>query len=227
MKLPRPVVVAPVPAGVRGPAAQTAGRQVRGGGRQAQATCSSMRSAMRCASSRSSSMDRFAAWPPPPAAGRASPLAGVRTAARREASRGVGRRRFVIRGRSGRRTGRAPVCRGVPAVAMIAVLRRRPLGRSHSAGVPAAGWPRQLKKGRWFRMREGGSGSAPGTAVVATVKWFNPVKGFGCLTSADGSPDIFCHVSAVARAGFDTLPEGATVTCEEAELRRAVASHRP
>ena len=47
-------------------------------------------------------------------------------------------------------------------------------------------------------MREGGSGSAPGAAVVATVKWFNPVKGFGFLTTVDGSPDIFCHVSAVS-----------------------------
>ena len=63
-------------------------------------------------------------------------------------------------------------------------------------------------------MREGSSGAAPGAAVVATVKWFNPVKGFGFLTAADGSRDIFCHVSAVSRAGFDTLPEGATVTCE-------------
>ena len=71
-------------------------------------------------------------------------------------------------------------------------------------------------------MREGGSGSAPGAAVVATVKWFNPVKGFGFLTSADGSPDIFCHVSAVARAGFDTLPEGATVTCEIEQGRQGM-----
>ena len=69
-------------------------------------------------------------------------------------------------------------------------------------------------------MREGSSGTAPGAAVVATVKWFNPVKGFGFLTVADGSRDIFCHVSAVSRAGFDTLPEGATVTCEVEQGRQ-------
>ena len=63
-------------------------------------------------------------------------------------------------------------------------------------------------------MREDGSGPAPGAEVVATVKWFNPVKGFGFLTPTDGSRDLFCHVSAVSRAGWDTLPEGATVTCE-------------
>ena len=69
-------------------------------------------------------------------------------------------------------------------------------------------------------MLEGGSGSAPGATVVATVKWFNPVKGFGFLTPVDGSPDVFCHVSAVSRAGFDTLPEGASVSCEVEQGRQ-------
>ena len=63
-------------------------------------------------------------------------------------------------------------------------------------------------------MYEGGSGTVAGGTVVAKVKWFNPVKGFGFLTPDDGSHDIFCHVSALSRAGWDTLPEGATVTCE-------------
>ena len=71
-------------------------------------------------------------------------------------------------------------------------------------------------------MQEGGSGSAPGAAVVAMVKWFNPAKGFGFLTPADGSPDIFCHVSAASRAGFDTLPKGATVTCEVEQGRQGM-----
>ena len=69
-------------------------------------------------------------------------------------------------------------------------------------------------------MREGGSGSAPGAPVVATVKWFNPVKGFGFLTATDGSHDIFCHVSVLSWAGFETLPEGATVTCEVEQGRQ-------
>ena len=71
-------------------------------------------------------------------------------------------------------------------------------------------------------MQEVGSGSAPGAAVVATVKWFNPVKGFGFLTPGDGSPDVFCHISAVSRAGYDTLPEGATVTCEVEQGRQGL-----
>ena len=46
------------------------------------------------------------------------------------------------------------------------------------------------------------------------VKWYDPVKGFGFLAPADGSRDRFCHVSSVSRAGWDTLPEGASITCE-------------
>ena len=30
----------------------------------------------------------------------------------------------------------------------------------------------------------------------------------------DGSPDVFCHLSAVEASGRDTLPQGAIVTCE-------------
>ena len=49
---------------------------------------------------------------------------------------------------------------------------------------------------------------AKATSITAQVKWFNPTKGFGFLVPDDGSPDVFCHVSAVERAGFDTLPQG-------------------
>lgn len=69
-------------------------------------------------------------------------------------------------------------------------------------------------------MQEDGWGSAPGAAVEATVKWFNPVKGFGFLTPTDGSHDVFCHASAVSRAGWDTPPEGATVSCEVEQDRQ-------
>ena len=55
---------------------------------------------------------------------------------------------------------------------------------------------------------------------MAAVKWFNPAKGFGFLVPDDGSPDVFCHASAVRDSGYDTLLEGATVTCEVAEGRQ-------
>ena len=31
-----------------------------------------------------------------------------------------------------------------------------------------------------------------------TIKWFDPAKGFGFITPADGTDDLFVHVSAVA-----------------------------
>ncbi|AWK87340.1 cold-shock protein [Azospirillum thermophilum] len=50
--------------------------------------------------------------------------------------------------------------------------------------------------------------------VTATVKWFNPTKGFGFVSPEDGSPDAFLHVSAVQAAGYDSLEEGTTITCD-------------
>ena len=63
-------------------------------------------------------------------------------------------------------------------------------------------------------MSDSSSPPIAGDPITASVKWFNPTKGFGFLVPDDGSPDVFCHVSAVERAGYDTLPQGATVTCD-------------
>ena len=46
---------------------------------------------------------------------------------------------------------------------------------------------------------------------TGTVKWFNPVKGFGFIVPDDGSDDAFVHISAVERAGLTTLNEGQKV----------------
>jgi CspA family cold shock protein len=45
---------------------------------------------------------------------------------------------------------------------------------------------------------------------TGTVKWFNDAKGFGFITSEDGS-DLFVHFSAIQGNGFRSLPEGAAV----------------
>jgi CspA family cold shock protein len=41
-----------------------------------------------------------------------------------------------------------------------------------------------------------------------TVKWFNPTKGFGFIQPDSGGADVFVHISAVERAGLNTLNEG-------------------
>ena len=50
--------------------------------------------------------------------------------------------------------------------------------------------------------------------ITATVKWFNPTKGFGFVQPSDGSADAFLHISVVERAGHSSLPEGATIICD-------------
>jgi CspA family cold shock protein len=47
-----------------------------------------------------------------------------------------------------------------------------------------------------------------------TVKWFNESKGYGFITPADGSPDVFVHFSVINGTGFRTLKEGQTVDFE-------------
>ena len=50
--------------------------------------------------------------------------------------------------------------------------------------------------------------------ITATVKWFNPTKGFGFVQPSDGSSDAFLHISVVERSGHQQLPEGATIVCD-------------
>jgi CspA family cold shock protein len=64
--------------------------------------------------------------------------------------------------------------------------------------------------------------SPSGPPVGATVKWYNPDKGFGFVALADGSGDAFLHVSVVERSGRGSVPPGATL-----EVRAAPGSKGP
>ena len=50
--------------------------------------------------------------------------------------------------------------------------------------------------------------------ATGTVKWFNPVKGFGFIEPDEGGEDAFVHISAVEQAGLSTLQEGQKVNFE-------------
>jgi cold shock protein len=49
---------------------------------------------------------------------------------------------------------------------------------------------------------------------IGTVKWFNAGKGFGFIQPDNGGADVFVHISAVERAGMQSLSEGQKVQFE-------------
>ncbi|MGA9891134.1 MAG: cold-shock protein [Xanthobacteraceae bacterium] len=55
---------------------------------------------------------------------------------------------------------------------------------------------------------------------TGTVKWFNSQKGFGFIQPEDGGKDVFVHISAVERAGLNTLNEGQKVSFDVVDDRR-------
>jgi cold shock protein len=50
--------------------------------------------------------------------------------------------------------------------------------------------------------------------ATGTVKWFNPSKGYGFIQPQDGGRDVFVHISAVERAGLNSLNEGQVLAYE-------------
>ncbi|TDR94812.1 cold-shock protein [Enterovirga rhinocerotis] len=54
----------------------------------------------------------------------------------------------------------------------------------------------------------------------ATVKWFNPEKGFGFAELSDGSGDAFLHIRAVEAAGHNELEPGTKLVVRTASGQR-------
>ncbi len=50
--------------------------------------------------------------------------------------------------------------------------------------------------------------------AIGTVKWFNPVKGYGFIQPDAGGQDVFVHISAVEKAGYTSITEGLKIRYE-------------
>lgn len=59
---------------------------------------------------------------------------------------------------------------------------------------------------------------------TGTVKWFNTTKGYGFIAPEDGGKDVFVHITAVQRAGLDSLTDNQKVRFEMREGRDGRAS---
>jgi CspA family cold shock protein len=57
------------------------------------------------------------------------------------------------------------------------------------------------------------------TMPSGTVKWFNETRGFGFIAPDDGGNDVFVHIKAVQKAGFNGLVEGAKVDFDVVDNR--------
>jgi CspA family cold shock protein len=62
------------------------------------------------------------------------------------------------------------------------------------------------------------------TMATGTVKFFNTQKGFGFIQPDDGGKDVFVHISALERAGINSLNEGDKVTFEVVSERGKLAA---
>jgi CspA family cold shock protein len=47
--------------------------------------------------------------------------------------------------------------------------------------------------------------------ATGTVKFFNVARGYGFIQPQDGGKDVFVHITAVQRAGMDSLTEGQSI----------------
>lgn len=59
---------------------------------------------------------------------------------------------------------------------------------------------------------------------VGTVKFFNSQKGYGFIQPDDGGNDAFVHITAVERAGMQTLNQDQKVSYELQQDQRGKTS---
>lgn len=66
--------------------------------------------------------------------------------------------------------------------------------------------------------------------AVGTVKWFDPVKGYGFIVpdepTNDLGGDVLLHMTVLRSAGFSTVPENARIVCDVVRGERGAQAVR-
>jgi CspA family cold shock protein len=119
-----------------------------------------------------------------------------------------------------------------PALRLVVLIYRSPLATLHISSptlssvyrwIPASArrpqWrafssTRFLPPSRITSAHQGGSDVPTGK-----VKWFNATKGYGFIAPDNGGKDVFVHISAVEKAGYSSLAEGAKVRFDVVQNR--------
>ena len=55
--------------------------------------------------------------------------------------------------------------------------------------------------------------------IICSVKWFDPVKGFGFVIPENGGTDILLHASALIKSGRSTIADGVLMEVEVVQVR--------
>ncbi len=83
-------------------------------------------------------------------------------------------------------------------------------GRGFEADEPfLKGGPARTEEGVFGGSATDADALADGLTVEATVKWFNPEKGYGFVELTGGEGDAFVHLKTLRQIGRETLPSGA------------------
>ena len=95
------------------------------------------------------------------------------------------------------------------------------MGRGRDRGNHRRGYDDDHPSNDWGRPSQPSFRRAPwedaapsGPSFDATVKWFNPEKGFGFVELADGSGDVFLHAAVLEAAGHDSVDPGAKLSVQ-------------
>ena len=73
---------------------------------------------------------------------------------------------------------------------------------------------------------QGGERPRPVSTLDGSVKWFEPVKGYGFIAPDGGGKDIFVHVTAVRRSGLASLDPGVRVRVDVIDGKKGLEADK-